>query len=282
MALQESGPISILDIANEFGGTAPHSLSEYYGVSGGIPTSGEISISDFYGASAGIQFLGQVSDSDNGGDFRANLSSLNLMEDDFLLVSYGFSYPSNQNLTFLSGYTEIADLYASDTRSTQAGIYYKIMGSTPDTLIDFSFTPPAGDDTAYNLTVTGWRNVDTSTPLDVSIVTATGTNSNYANPPTITPITTGAYIVTISHMVSEPVDPETFDNFPIFTIPAGLISGGGISSAFINGTSIPHISRHDYYDSWTSGAYNPSNYVVTPTSTSDSWVSATVALRPKS
>jgi hypothetical protein len=30
MALQSSGAISLNDIATEFGGTTPHSLSEYY------------------------------------------------------------------------------------------------------------------------------------------------------------------------------------------------------------------------------------------------------------
>lgn len=61
MALQASGTISISDIATEFGGTAPHSLSEYYrggglvpdtGTNSGVPTSGAISLSDFYGAEA--------------------------------------------------------------------------------------------------------------------------------------------------------------------------------------------------------------------------------------
>lgn len=63
MALQSFGPISIGDIAAEFGGAAPHSLSEYYGVDDGIPTSGIISISDFYGASAdtGVELTCEVS-----------------------------------------------------------------------------------------------------------------------------------------------------------------------------------------------------------------------------
>jgi len=59
MALPGSGTLSIQDIVDEFGGTAPHSLSEYYrngayvGSSNtGVPTSGTISLSDFYGASA--------------------------------------------------------------------------------------------------------------------------------------------------------------------------------------------------------------------------------------
>ena len=59
MALQSSGTITIQDIVDEFGGTAPHSLSEYYrggayvgSNNAGVPTSGTISLSDFYGATA--------------------------------------------------------------------------------------------------------------------------------------------------------------------------------------------------------------------------------------
>ena len=54
MALPSSGALSINDIAVEFGGSVPHSLSEYYGAAAGIPTSGAISIDDFYGASAAV------------------------------------------------------------------------------------------------------------------------------------------------------------------------------------------------------------------------------------
>ena len=52
MALQSSGAISLLDISGEFGGSAPHSLSEYYGAADGVPSSGTIRFSDFYGTSA--------------------------------------------------------------------------------------------------------------------------------------------------------------------------------------------------------------------------------------
>jgi WD40 repeat protein len=57
MALQTSGPISLADIAGEFGGDAPYSLLDYYGVADGIPTSGPISFSDFYGASNYVGWL---------------------------------------------------------------------------------------------------------------------------------------------------------------------------------------------------------------------------------
>jgi hypothetical protein len=54
MALQSSGQIKLSEIATEFGGSAPHALSEYHG-SGNAPASGEIQLAaDFYGTSSGI------------------------------------------------------------------------------------------------------------------------------------------------------------------------------------------------------------------------------------
>jgi hypothetical protein len=57
MALQSSGVISLSDIQDEFGGTNPISLSEYYRNGSyvtenntGVPTSGAIQLDDFYGA----------------------------------------------------------------------------------------------------------------------------------------------------------------------------------------------------------------------------------------
>lgn len=52
MALQTSGAISLLDIQNEFGGSNPIGINEYYGAASGIPASGTISLNQFYGASA--------------------------------------------------------------------------------------------------------------------------------------------------------------------------------------------------------------------------------------
>lgn len=54
MALQSSGAISLSDIATEFGGTTPHSISEYYSAAAGLPASGAITFDDFYGLSSAI------------------------------------------------------------------------------------------------------------------------------------------------------------------------------------------------------------------------------------
>lgn len=52
MALQSSGSISLSNVASEFGGSTPHSLSEYYGSDTGVPASGQIKLSQFYGTSS--------------------------------------------------------------------------------------------------------------------------------------------------------------------------------------------------------------------------------------
>lgn len=52
MALPTSGAMTLDMIAAEFGGAAPHGLTEYYGVAAGVPTSGTISTDHFYGKSA--------------------------------------------------------------------------------------------------------------------------------------------------------------------------------------------------------------------------------------
>ena len=78
MALQTSGAISLLDIQNEFGGSNPIEISEYYRggtyvqdapVNSNIPTSGEISLDDFYGAArvANIDIEGIGSGGAGGG-----------------------------------------------------------------------------------------------------------------------------------------------------------------------------------------------------------------------
>lgn len=52
MVIKTTGPISLLDIQNEFGGSAPIGLNEYYGAAAGIPGSGTIGLNVFYGATA--------------------------------------------------------------------------------------------------------------------------------------------------------------------------------------------------------------------------------------
>ena len=56
MALPSSGPISMSNIANEFGGFTPHSMNEYApeALSGWSMNPTAVSFSDFYGVSGGL------------------------------------------------------------------------------------------------------------------------------------------------------------------------------------------------------------------------------------
>ena len=58
MTLQSSGEISLADVQNEFGGSNPIGIDEYYGVASGVPASGTISLYDFYGKSSAVAFTG--------------------------------------------------------------------------------------------------------------------------------------------------------------------------------------------------------------------------------
>lgn len=60
MALQTSGPISLLNVQNEFGGSNPIGMNEYYGAASGVPTSGAIGLNAFYGKSS-VNYLPSVS-----------------------------------------------------------------------------------------------------------------------------------------------------------------------------------------------------------------------------
>jgi hypothetical protein len=92
MALPESGTLTFAQIATEFSGSQPYSLSQYY--RGGslvganntnVPTSGVISFSNFYGASAGITLT-----------FSSNFNTVNLLSQ---AVGAGFNATTGGTLT---------------------------------------------------------------------------------------------------------------------------------------------------------------------------------------
>jgi len=75
MALQNGGAISLLDIQNEFGGSNPINISEYYrggtyvpniSANSSIPTGGTISFNDFYGGTNTSLFISPPSYTGNG------------------------------------------------------------------------------------------------------------------------------------------------------------------------------------------------------------------------
>ena len=77
MPCPSSGQISIQDLVDEFGGSAPHALSEYYrngalvpGNNTNIPESGEITLTDCYSA------VNEIQHTHSDGDTHADYSSI--------------------------------------------------------------------------------------------------------------------------------------------------------------------------------------------------------------
>jgi DNA-binding beta-propeller fold protein YncE len=89
MTTPKSGQISISDISSEFGGSQPHSMSEYYNKAGG-PSSGQLKISDFYYKRRPID--GTITE----------------------LPVTGLNYPYNSSFNEDTG-----DLYVADTRNNR-------------------------------------------------------------------------------------------------------------------------------------------------------------------
>jgi hypothetical protein len=183
---------------------------------------------------------------------------------DFVLIYWGVV---NGLSTTPTGYTSIASTGAIDTFSVGIRASYKFMGETPDTtaIIDNG----TGDsDNAGASYVSVWRNVDTTTPMDVTATTANAASSVLANPPAITPVTAGAYIIAGG---------------------AGGHNGGNQTYSSSNLTQFLTVTGNDTndvtigggYNKWTSGAFDPAAFTFSAgSSTSYSWGAITVALRP--
>lgn len=184
---------------------------------------------------------------------------------DLVIVYFGTGSTADRDLV-VSGYTEVAELFSNDTYDTNLVVAYKIY-----TLGDFNVTITGGTGSISDAGVGAiqvWRGVDAVTPLDVTLTTATGTNSVLCNPPAITPTSRGAVIV--SGGVGAHIDgAQTYSSSDL----TGFITTG----------------RGDDYDAtiglgyyvWTSGSFNPAQFTFSGTnSVTYSWAAVTLALRP--
>ncbi|WP_066112556.1 MULTISPECIES: hypothetical protein [unclassified Blastomonas] len=190
---------------------------------------------------------------------------------DIVIVAYAVSSSGDVAIGVnTSGYDEIAELFANDTRDTNLSVSRKIMGSTPDTSVDVSAT--GGTFNPGVVTIGVWRGADATTPLDVAATTATGLDSWAPNPAAITPSTTGAQIIVIGAGAGG-----------TGTAAIGALSSSELSNfrtiSFDNTARSVGVGMGSF--AWTSGAFDPAAFSVSGTnSTSNSNASVTLALRP--
>jgi len=145
---------------------------------------------------------------------------------------------------------------------------WKFMTSTPDTSITI---PSSGNlRNAQRWTVHVFRGVNSTTPLDVTTVFASGTASGRPNPGAITPITTGAWILWTGASAA--------GTGTAYTAPTDF------STDWLGGTTADTYDTMigaGYYTGWTASSYDPAAITAGGTTgATDSWVAETYALRP--
>lgn len=196
-------------------------------------------------------------------------------EGDLIIVCSAYGSSGNAGAPTVTGdvsgaYNAVhAGLYANDTWDTNLRTFYQFAGATPDTTL----TLTRQSNSAYGgvTVVHVWRGVDPTTPFDVASLTATGNNASRPNPPSITPVTSGAVIVACGAGTQPASTGNYFGEFGGTMVNA--ISGFSDGSTSDMGAII---ASH----AWTSGAYDPGAATGGATSTSCSWAAATMALRP--
>jgi hypothetical protein len=113
---------------------------------------------------------------------------------DLVIVYFGTGSTADRNLV-VADYTEITELYANGSAyDTNFVVAYKFMGSVPDTTVTLTGGSLSTAD-AYTVAIQVWRNVDSSSPFDVTVNTSTLTNSVLANPPSQTSVSNFAVVV---------------------------------------------------------------------------------------
>lgn len=164
----------------------------------------------------------------------------------------------------VGGYTQITTANGTDTNSVRIYAGYKVL-TAADSLVSVSYTSTNGSATAY---VSVWRNFDTTYPFDVQAKTASSANSVLADPPAISPITAGAYVVAAG---------------------AGATTAGTQTYGSADLTNFLSIGANATYDSvvgggykqWTSGSFNPGAFTHSGGDTAVySWAAVSITLRP--
>lgn len=196
------------------------------------------------------------------------------LEGDIVIVATGAGTAATSDLKEMgvvtSGYAEVADLYVEGavTRDSNLSVSWKRMGETPDTVVTCvslqGFGGAYTNGVAYVL-----RGVDPSTALDVSVTTASGTDTHAPDAPAITPATEGAFLVVCGHSVAYDAS---------VTAPAGYTDQANATDASTLGGTLVVASK-----AWGGGGEeDPAAWTDWSTGSSyKAWTAVTLAFRPE-
>lgn len=202
MALPSSGTISVLQVAQMFGGSTPHSLSEYY--KGGslvlttdtvpnVPTSGTISLSNFHGSEIVESYVATVTAGtarNNEYNALGSTVSLEVNTDGDMVGSGNFSNFTKEWLTgtprsvYQARFTKMSDTTSGSGSSDIVGTF----DTWQELNAEISMTATA--DNGVNLTRTITVKAEVRRLVDSVVVSTTSTNvltliahSNVGAPP---------------------------------------------------------------------------------------------------
>ncbi len=195
------------------------------------------------------------------------------IEGDLILVNYTVGTQGRNPTSTITGnqsgaYSHVTGsplLEAADTYDTDLSVFWQFAGSTPDTTLTRSATGSVDDGGSVSIHV--YRGVDSTTPFDVTPTTATGINTDRADPASITPTTSGALIV-----VAAGGSAATLTTAWTAAYLSKLIQSNGADTN--DGRSaLGNVA-------WSSGAYNPAAFTGGSNNAANSWAAITMALRP--
>lgn len=197
-----------------------------------------------------------------------------LQEGDLVLVAVENASTVDRTQAQLtpSGYTALhTDDYRNDSNDSNFLVSRKFMGATPDTSVAIPASNATTAGVAYAIYV--FRGVDTTTPMDATPVVTGATNTGKANPPAITPVTAGAWIVVFGG--------AAVAAGAVFTNPGDLSTETNhFRSATITTTTNDANIGVGIKTDWTSGSFDPTVFGGSTTTNTGSWSAVTLALRP--
>jgi hypothetical protein len=145
MGIPSSGDVNMSEIATEYGGSTPHSLSEYYGEGQGIASSGAINMGSFRGTSGStIDYLGYSENKklggNNTGSYYATMPSNASSAELIVTCIWHDSATYTAGMTAASGWTKIL----SGNRGRPAIAVFVKYGSATNSSSQLVATGPSG------------------------------------------------------------------------------------------------------------------------------------------
>jgi hypothetical protein len=200
-----------------------------------------------------------------------------VLADDLVVVAYAHAMATTNTRTLAqctpSGYTNAHPslITSNDSNAVAFAVSYKKMPGTPDTNVSIPAAAATTNGVAYAIFV--FRDVDPTTPLDVTTTVASAGNTGKANAPQITPATPGAWIVAAGG--------AAVAAGAVFTNPGGLsATTNHFRSATITTTTNDANVCMGIKTDWASGAFDPTVFGGSTTTNTGSWGAASLVLRP--